>query len=136
MKNLVWQRMEKILTSQWAAIGAQICDLVGTFILSKISCIVEEQNSVGTYRDDGLDILRNMWWANIERKKQEIMKITESFMLLITVTTTVTSANDLDVNFDLTTDIYQLKRNWMMNLFTLINISPIPQMSHGKFHDQ
>lgn len=39
------------------------------------------------------------------------MKITESIMLLITVTTTVTSANDLDVNFDLTTDIYQLKRN-------------------------
>ena len=39
------------------------------------------------------------------------MKITESFMLLITVTTTVTSANDLDVNFEVTTDIYQLKRN-------------------------
>ena len=39
------------------------------------------------------------------KEKKEIIKIFKSFRLSITVTTNVTSANYLDVNFDLTEDI-------------------------------
>ena len=66
---------------------------------------MQEQNNVGLYRDDGLGIFRNLLRHNNERKKKEIIKIFNSFGLSITVTTNVTSANCLDVNFHLTKDI-------------------------------
>ena len=78
--------------------GAEVCKLVSTFILNKISPIMQEQNNVGLYKDDGLGIFRNLSQPNIERKKKEIIKIFKSFGLSITVTTNVTSANYLDVN--------------------------------------
>ena len=87
--------------------GAEICELVRTFVLNKISLIMREQNNVGLYRDDGLGIFRNLSRPNIGRKKKKIIKIFKSFGLSITVTTNVTSANYLDVNFDLTKDIYK-----------------------------
>ena len=55
--------------------GGEICKLVGAFILNKISPIMQEQNNVGLYRDDGLGIFRNLSRPNIERKKKEIIKI-------------------------------------------------------------
>ena len=40
--------------------GAEVCELVVTFILNKISSIMQEQNNVGLYRDDGLSIFTNL----------------------------------------------------------------------------
>ena len=51
--------------------SAEICKLVGTIILNKISLIIQEQNNVGLYRDDGLGIYRNLLRPNIEKKKKE-----------------------------------------------------------------
>ena len=85
--------------------GAEICELVSTFILNKTSPIMQEQNNVRLYTGDGSGIFRNLLWPNIERKKKEIIKIFKSFGLSIIVTTDVTSANYLDGNFDLTKDI-------------------------------
>ena len=59
---------------------------------------MQEQNNIGLYSDDDLGIFRNLPRPNIERKQKEIIKIFKSFGLYITVT----SANYLDVNFDLT----------------------------------
>ena len=87
--------------------GAEICELVGTFILNEISPIMQEQNNVGQYRDDGLGIFRNLSRPKLERKKKEIIKIFKGFRLSITVKINVIYANYLDVNFDLTTDIYK-----------------------------
>ena len=87
--------------------GAEICELVATFILNKISLIMQEQSNVILYRDNVLGTFRNLSRPNTERKKKEIIKIFKSFELSIAVTTNVTSANYLDVNFDLTTDIYK-----------------------------
>ena len=49
--------------------GAEICELVGTLILNKISPIMHEQNNVGLYRDDDLGIFRNLSRANMEEKR-------------------------------------------------------------------
>ena len=87
--------------------GAEICELVGTFIFNKISPIMQEQNSVGLYRDDGLGIFRNLSRHNIERKKKEIIKIFKDFGWSISVTANVTSANYLDIKFELTKNIYK-----------------------------
>ena len=45
--------------------GAEVCELVGTFILSKLGNIIGKKNA-GLYRDDGLVYLRNMnaWGIN------------------------------------------------------------------------
>ena len=71
----------------------------------------------------------------------------KSLGLSIAVTTNVTSANYLDVDFDLTTDIYNPYRkpnnepveNRIMNLLILINIpniilTNIPQKLYDKLH--
>ena len=80
--------------------GAEICELFGAFILRKINPLMQEQNNIGLYRDDSLDIFRNLSRPNIESKKREIFKIFKTSSLSIAVTTNVTSANYLDVNFD------------------------------------
>ena len=50
--------------------GAEIFELVITFIFSKINAIIQEQNNVGLYRDDGLGMLINLSGPNTERKKK------------------------------------------------------------------
>ena len=39
--------------------GAEVCELVGTFILSKLGNIIGKKNT-GLYRDDGLVYLTDM----------------------------------------------------------------------------
>ena len=62
--------------------GAEICEFVITFILNKISSIMQDQNSVGLYRDDGMGIFTNLLQPNIERKKKEIIKILKKFWVI------------------------------------------------------
>ena len=109
--------------------------------------IIQEHKNVGLSRDDGLGIFRNLSLPNIERKKKEIIKMFKSLGLSIAVKTNVTSANYLDADFDLTTDIYNPYRkpnnepveNRIINLFILINIPNIlliniPQILYDKLH--
>ena len=39
--------------------GAEVCELVGTFLLDKIS-EKYEKNNIGLYRDDGLSVFKNL----------------------------------------------------------------------------
>ena len=55
--------------------GAEVCDLTGLYILSKIKTVFENQNDIGLYRDDGLGILRNLSGPQIERVRKEIIKM-------------------------------------------------------------
>ena len=52
--------------------GAEVCDLTGLYILSKIKTVFENQNDIGLYRDDGLGILRNLSGPQIESVRKEI----------------------------------------------------------------
>ena len=53
---------------------AEIWELVSTFILNKISPIMEEQNNVGLYRDDDLssEICRDATLKKIKRRSLSI----------------------------------------------------------------
>ena len=51
--------------------GAEICELVGSFILSKISPIMMELDNCGLYRSDGLSKFRNLSGPKIKRKKKK-----------------------------------------------------------------
>ena len=54
--------------------GADICELVGTYILNKLKNITNKEN-IGLYRDDGLGIFQNIPKTEIERKKKQIVKV-------------------------------------------------------------
>ena len=45
--------------------GAEVCELVGTFLLDKISENYEK-NSIGLYRDDGLSDLKTKAALNLK----------------------------------------------------------------------
>ena len=118
-------------------------ELVITFILSKINPIIQKQNNVGL-----IEMMAWVYWEicqdQILKERKKIVKIFKSFGLSINVTINVTSANYLDVNFDLTTDIHKLwwfvnfiyylvftdisimVINRMISLFTLITFQPSP----------
>ena len=54
--------------------GAEVCELVGTYILSQLNTVLENEN-VGLYRDDGLGIYRNISGLEIERKRKAIVLV-------------------------------------------------------------
>ena len=53
--------------------GAEICELVGTFLLEKISEICNE-GDIGLYRDDGLAIFRNKSGTQLEKIKKKLQR--------------------------------------------------------------
>ena len=66
--------------------GAEVCELVGVYILHLLRTVMRKDN-VGLYRDDGLGILRNSSGPEIERKRKQIIQIFKSCGLNITVKT-------------------------------------------------
>ena len=52
---------------------AEVCELVGTFLLDKIS-EKYEKNSIGLYLDDGLSVFKNKSGTQLERIKKNLQK--------------------------------------------------------------
>ena len=86
--------------------GAEVCELVGVYILHLLKTAMRKEN-VGLYHDDGLGILRNSLGPEIERKRKQIIQIFKSCGLNITVKTNLKTADFLDVSLDLVNNIYK-----------------------------
>ena len=54
--------------------GAEVCELVCTFILSKLGSIIGKKNA-GLYHDDGLAVLRNMNARGTDKMRKFIIKL-------------------------------------------------------------
>ena len=54
--------------------GAEVCELVGTFLLEKISEICIKSN-IELYRDDGLSIFRNRSGTQLEKMKKKLQRL-------------------------------------------------------------
>ena len=80
--------------------GAEVCELVGTFLLEKISEIYNKSN-IGLYRDDGLSIFRNKSGTQLEKMKKELQRLFKEYDLEITTESNLTIVNYLDVTFNL-----------------------------------
>ena len=50
--------------------GAQVCELVGSFILTKLCDVLQTEN-VGLYRDDGLAKVKQMPGPELEKEKEK-----------------------------------------------------------------
>ena len=79
--------------------GAEMCELVGTYLLNQLKVVVAKEN-MELYRDDGLGIFKNRSGPEVERKKKELVKIFKNNGLSIT-------ADFLDITFDLVKESYQ-----------------------------
>ena len=64
--------------------GAELCELVGTFMLSQVTEVIGTPD-IGLYCDDGLGIMRNIGKPEIERKKKRIIQIFKNNGLNITI---------------------------------------------------
>lgn len=86
--------------------GAEICELVGALILSKLEPILSRE-CVGLYRDDGLAILRNASGPRADKTRKEITAVFKSLGLKITVETNRKMVNYLDVTLNLESATHQ-----------------------------
>ena len=80
--------------------GAEICELVGSLILTKL-CNVLQRENVGLYRDDGLTIVKQMPGPELERKRKKIIEIFKKYGLAITNKTNLFVLIFLDIQFNL-----------------------------------
>ena len=83
--------------------GAECCELVGLYILSKLQPM---NINVGLYRDDALGVL-DCRPRQAELKKKEICRIFKEINLSITIEVNVKVVNFLDITLDLSKGIYK-----------------------------
>ena len=89
--------------------GAEVCELVGTYILNKLKIITNKEN-IGLYRDNRLGIFQNIPKTGIERKKKQTVKMFKDCGLHITTKCNLKSADFLDIPFEYVNNIYKLYR--------------------------
>ena len=80
--------------------GAEVCELVGTFLLEKISEICNKSN-IGLIRDDGLSIFRNKSGIQLEKMKKKLQRLFKEYDLELTAESNLKIVNYLDVTFNL-----------------------------------
>ena len=85
--------------------GAEICELVGLFILSHLGKSFGKEN-IGLYRNDGL-VIKNKSSRLADKTRKEFHKAFEQFGLKITAESDLHVINFLDVTFDLSTGKYK-----------------------------
>ena len=85
--------------------GAEICELVGWYLLDKLLHITGKLNT-GLYRDDGLAFLRNTSGPDTERLRKKIIKLFKDNGLQITIDANLIETDFLDVTFNLNSGKY------------------------------
>ena len=86
--------------------GAEICELVGIYILQELSLIIDKSDS-GLYRDDGLMVLRNTNKQDSDRIRKKIINSMKQMGFDIEIIMNLKKVNFLDVTLDLTQGTYQ-----------------------------
>ena len=85
--------------------GAEICELVGLFMLNKLAQRFGGDN-VGLYRDDGLLLLKGTGGRQAELARKQLHETFKKFNLRITAEINYHTVNFLDVTFDLKEERY------------------------------
>ena len=86
--------------------GAEICELVGIYILSHLTTFIGKKD-VGLYRDDGLIIFRQLNGQQTERIRKRIIETFKSFGFKIEIMTNLPEVDFLDATFGLRTNTYR-----------------------------
>ena len=97
--------------------GAEVCELVRTFLLYKLS-LKYNKNNIGIYRDDGLAIFKNISGPKSEKVKKDIQKLFKENELDIII-----QCNMKTVNYS-TYRPYQKENNQIKYIYTESNHPP------------
>ena len=87
--------------------GAEVCELVGNYLLYELSKLYEKKD-IGLYRDDGLAVFKNKSGPESEKIKKSIQSIFRENELKITIQCNLKIVDYLDVTFNLTDSSYSL----------------------------
>ena len=82
--------------------GAEDCELVGLYLLDKLSKLLGKDN-VGLYRDDGLAAVKSTSGPVLDKMRKNIITLFKNDSLGITIDTNLIETDFLDVTFNLTT---------------------------------
>ena len=86
--------------------GAEVCEIVGLYLLSKIETVIGSNGSVGLYRDDGLAAIRCTSGRVLDRIRKGVNELFKKENLSITCTTNLIVTDFLDATFNLGTGKY------------------------------
>ena len=82
--------------------GARICELVGLYLLDRLSKLLGN-NNVGLYRDDGLTAIKSTSGPILDKMRNNTITVFKEESLTITIDTNLIETNFLDVTFNLGT---------------------------------
>ena len=85
---------------------AEICELVGLYVQSKLENILPKTNC-RLYRHDGLILLRNLNDQQMDKKRKSIIKIFKDIGFSIDIQTNLKEADFLDVTLNLQNGTYR-----------------------------
>jgi len=86
--------------------GAEVCELVGCFLLHLITRSYDK-NNVGLYRDDGLAVFKNANGQQCERIKKNLQKLFKNNGLEIIAQCNMKIVNFLDITLNLTDSTFR-----------------------------
>ena len=86
--------------------GAEVCELVGCFMLSIVTSKYNKQN-IGLYRDDGLAVFRCTNGSINDRVKKDFQKTFKNHKLDIVIQCNMTTVDYLGVTLDLSDGSYR-----------------------------
>ena len=81
--------------------GAEVCELVGLYLLDKLSELLGKDN-VRLYRDDGLAAVKSTSGPVLDKMRKNIITLFKNEGLGITIDTNLVETDFLDVTFNLT----------------------------------
>ena len=81
---------------------AEICELVGLYLLDKLSSLIRREN-IGLYRDDGLSAINSSSGSVLGKTRKNIIALFKNEGLSITIETNLFETDFLDVTFNLAT---------------------------------
>ena len=105
-KQEPWVKKDSLFDVTMGAFdGAEVCELVGLFILSILQVEHPDLN-IGLYRDDGLGVHRRIPGPALERKKKSIIQLFKDLGLQITIETNLNQVDFLDITLNLKEETY------------------------------
>ena len=108
-KGNMWTKKEikkQFYVSMGAFDGAEVCELIGLYIISTINESIKYE-SIGLYKDDGLAVFKSATGSESERMRKRLIKTFQEKSFSITSQTNISSANYLDIALNLTTESYK-----------------------------
>ena len=86
--------------------GAEVCELIGIFLLNLLGRQYDTKN-IGLYRDDGLSIFKNCSGPQMGKIKKHLQKVFKNNGFDVIIECNMKVANYLVANFNLNDDTYR-----------------------------